>query len=221
MKQTGMWIVSGLFVVAMLGIAVWLCPHLPAQAPTHWDASGNVNGWMPRFWAAAIWPLTMLGMAVIYALLPVISPRRFEIAPFARVYGIIVLATLAFLVVVGTIALLVGAGYHISMDVVAPVAVGALLMVIGNFMGKFRKNFFVGIRTPWTLTSDVVWERTHRLAGWLFVLAGLVWIVGGLLHASIVVLVAAAAAAGFIPAVYSYFLYRRVEGSVSSAESER
>jgi len=87
-------------------------------------------------------------------------------------------------------------------------------------MGKFRKNFFVGIRTPWTLTSDVVWERTHRLAGWLFVLAGLVWIVGGLLHASPVVLVVAALAAGFIPAIYSYFLYRRVEGRGPPRESE-
>ncbi|HEX7326042.1 MAG TPA: SdpI family protein [Rhodanobacteraceae bacterium] len=212
MKQTGTWIVSGIFVVAMLGIAVWIYPHLPAQTATHWDANGNVNGWMPRFWAAAIWPLLMAGLAVMYALLPVISPRRFEIKPFARTYGIIVLATLAFLLVVGTIALLAGAGYHVSMGLVAPIAVGALLMVIGNFMGKFRKNFFVGIRTPWTLTSDVVWERTHRLAGWLFVLAGLVWIVGGLVHASPVVLVVAALAAGFVPAIYSYFLYRRVEG---------
>src|SRR6185312_6783385 len=98
---------------------------------------------------------------LIYALLPVISPRKFEIAPFARTYGIIVMATLAFLLVVGTTALLAGAGYHVSVELVAPIAVGALLMVIGNFMGKFRKNFFVGIRTPWTLTSEMVWERTH------------------------------------------------------------
>jgi len=220
MKQTGTWIVSGLFVVAMLGIAVWMYPHLPAQAPTHWDAHGNVNGWTSRFWAAAIWPLMMLGLALMLAVLPAISPRKFEIAPFARTYGVIVLATLAFLLVVGTIALLAGAGHHISVQLVVPIAVGALLMVIGNFMGKFRKNFFVGIRTPWTLTSDVVWERTHRLAGWLFVLAGLVWIAGGLLYASPVVLVVSALAAGFIPAIYSYFLYRRVEGSASSRESE-
>lgn len=210
MKQTGTWIVSVILAAVMLGVAVWIYPHLPAQAPIHWDLHGNVNGWMPRFWAAATWPLAMLGFALLFAILPVISPRRFEIKPFAHTYGIIVIATLAFLLAVGTIALLAGAGYHISMDLVAPVAVGALLMVIGNFMGKFRKNFFIGIRTPWTLMSDVVWERTHRLAGWLFVLAGLVCIVGGLLHASPVVLVIAALAASFIPAIYSYFLYQRV-----------
>ena len=154
----------------------------------------------------------MFGLAAVFAVLPIISPRKFEIAPFARTYGIIVLATLAFLLVVGTVALLAGAGHHVSVQLVAPVVVGALLMVIGNFMGKVRKNFFVGIRTPWTLTSDVVWERTHRLAGWLFVLAGLAWIVGGLAHVSPTVLGAIALAAGFTPAIYSYFLYRRVEG---------
>ena len=211
MKQTGTWIVSLVFVVLMLGVAVWIYPHLPAQAPVHWDAHGNVNGWMPRFWAAAIWPLVTAGMATVYALLPVISPRRFEIKPFVRAYGIIVLATLAFMLVVGTVALLAGAGYHVSVDVVAPVAVGALLMVIGNFMGKVRKNFFIGIRTPWTLTSDVVWEHTHRLAGWLFVLAGVAWVIGGLLHASPAVLVVAVLAAALVPAAYSYILYQRVE----------
>ena len=211
MKQTGTRIVSLLFVIAMLAIAAWIYPHLPAQTPSHWDADGNVNGWTPRFWAAAIWPLTMFGLAAMFAVLPIISPRKFEIKPFAHNYGIIVLATLGFMLVVGTVALLAGAGHHVSVQLVAPVAVGALLMVMGNFMGKFRKNFFVGIRTPWTLTSDLVWERTHRLAGWLFVLAGLVWIVGGLLHASITILVVAVVAAGFIPMVYSYFLYRRVE----------
>lgn len=212
MKQTGTWIVSLIFVAMMLGVAVWIYPHLPAQTPVHWDVHDNVNGWMPRFWAAAIWPLVMVGMAVAYALLPVISPRRFEIKPFARAYGIIVLATLAFMLVVGTVALLAGAGYHVSVDLVIPVAVGALLMVIGNFMGKFRKNFFIGIRTPWTLTSDVVWERTHRLAGWLFVLAGVVWVIGGLLNASPAVLVVAVLVAVLVPAIYSYVLYRRVEG---------
>lgn len=219
MKQTGTRIVSLVFVVVMLGVAVWTYPHLPARTAIHWDANGVANGWAPRFWAAAFPVLLMAGVALLLAILPIISPRKFEIAPFARVYGIIVMATLAFLLVIGTTALLAGAGHHVSVDLVAPIAVGALLMVIGNFMGKFRKNFFVGIRTPWTLTSDVVWERTHRLAGWLFVLAGLAWIVGGLLHASPAVLVVAALAAGFIPAIYSYFLYRRVEGPASSRGS--
>ncbi|HET7663309.1 MAG TPA: SdpI family protein [Rhodanobacteraceae bacterium] len=211
MKQTGTWVVSLIFVLVMLGVAVWIYPHLPAQTPIHWNAQGEANGWASPFWAAAFPVLMMAGLAMMFAVLPVISPRRFEIAPFARTYGIVVMATLAFLLVVGILALLAGAGYHVSMQLVAPIAVGALLMVIGNFMGKFRKNFFVGIRTPWTLTSDAVWERTHRLAGWLFVLAGLAWIVGGLANAPPAVMVIATLVAAFVPVVYSYLLYRRVE----------
>ncbi|MGH8184166.1 MAG: SdpI family protein [Rhodanobacteraceae bacterium] len=220
MKQTGTWIASAIFILAMLAVAVWIYPALPTSTVTHWGANGQPNGWMPRFWAAAIWPLLMLGMAVLFALLPVISPRKFEIKPFASTYGIVTLAVLAFLLVVGTTALLSGAGRHVAVDVVAPVAVGALLVLIGNFMGKFRKNFFVGIRTPWTLASDAVWERTHRLGGWSFVLAGLVWIVGGLLHATSTVLIAAVLAAAFVPAVWSYFLYRRIEGRLGSGRGQ-
>lgn len=132
MKQTGTRIVSLIFVAVMGGIAAWIYPHLPAQTAIHWDDHGVADGWAPRFWAAAFPVLLMAGLALLFAILPVISPRKFEIAPFTRVYGIIVLATLAFLLVVGTVALLAGAGYHVSMELVAPIAVGALLMVIGT-----------------------------------------------------------------------------------------
>ena len=210
--KTSTWVVSAVFVMAMLGVAVWVYPQLPAQTPIHWNAQGVANGWASPFWAATAPVLLMAGLAVLFAVLPIISPRKFEIASFARTYGVIALATLGVLLVVGTTALLAGAGHHVSVALIAPLAVGVLLMVVGNFMGKFRKNFFVGIRTPWTLTSDVVWERTHRLAGWLFVLAGLVWIAGALANVSPAVLVGAALVAGFVPVVYSYFLYRRFEG---------
>lgn len=221
MKPTHTLVVSTIFVLLILGVAVWVYPHLPAQAPIHWDAQGHVNGWAPRFWAAAIPVLVMAGLAVMFALLPVISPRKFEIRPFAHTYGIIVLATLAFMLVIGTVALLAGAGYPVSVQLVAPVAVGALLLVIGNFMGKFRKNFFVGIRTPWTLASDAVWERTHRFAGWLFMLAGLVWIVGGLAHVTPAALVVVTLVAALLPAAWSYFLYRRLEGHPQPPGSQR
>lgn len=180
MKRIGNWVVSLGFVVIMLGVAVWIYPHLPAQTPTHWDAQGNINGWMPRFWAAAMWVLVQAGIAVLTPLLPYIPLRKFEIGRFARVYGLMMLAIQGALLVIGVAALLAGAGYHVPIVMIATLVVDALFMVRGNYMGKFRKNFFLGIRTPWTLASDAVWEHTHRLAGWLFVLAGLAWIAAGL-----------------------------------------
>lgn len=220
MKPMRTLVVSALFVLITIGVGAWLYPRLPSEVPTHWSLGGQPNGWSPRFWAVAMWPLLIAGMTGLAVLLPVMSPRKFEIKPFADTYGILMLAIQAFLLVVGVYAMLAGAGYHVPIVLVGTLATGALFMVLGNYMGKLRKNFFIGIRTPWTLTSEVVWERTHRLAGWLFVLAGLVWIVGAVAHAAPMVMVIATLVAAFVPAVYSYFLYRRVEGRPYSRSSQ-
>jgi len=122
------------------------------------------------------------------------------------------LAIQGMVLVIGLAVLLAGAGYALPIPAIAMLAVGVLLMVLGNYMGKLRKNFFIGIRTPWTLASDAVWERTHRLAGWLFVLAGVVVVAGVLLGAAIWLPLAAIVAATLIPVVYSLWIYRRLDG---------
>lgn len=213
MMLTRTFLVSAAFLLIAVLAAVWLYPQLPAQVPTHWDLQGHVNGTMPRFWGAAFPALMILALAVITLLLPRISPRQFEIAPFAHVYGIVMLAIQGMMLVVGLSALLAGAGYAVPMPIIAMLSVGVLLMVLGNYMGKLRKNFFIGIRTPWTLASDAVWERTHRLGGWLFMLAGVVMVAGALLGAPAWLAPVAIAGAALVPCVYSYLVYRRLEAS--------
>jgi uncharacterized membrane protein len=87
-----------------------------------------------------------------------------------------------------------------------------MFMVIGNYFGKTRKNFFLGIRTPWTLASDEVWGRTHRLAGRLFILQGLIMFAGVLFEIPVAVLLGMVGVIVVVPVVYSYVVYRRVEG---------
>lgn len=106
--------------------------------------------------------------------------------------------------------LLAAAGYPVSVPRVVMLAVGALLMVLGNYLGKLRKNFFVGIRTPWTLSSDSVWERTHRLGGWLFFGAGLLIMLCAALGGPRWLVPALILTAALIPALYSLLIYRRV-----------
>ena len=197
------------FIIAVV-VAVWLYPRLPAEVPTHWDLQGRVNGTMSRFWGAAMPALAILGLAVLTWLLPVISPRRFEIKPFSQVFVLVMLAVQAFMLVVGVATLLSAEGYPVAMPEVAMLGAGALFLILGNYMGKLRKNFFIGIRTPWTLASDAVWERTHRLGGWLFMLAGLVMIVATLLGAPPSVAIGAIVAAALIPTVYSLVIYKRL-----------
>lgn len=218
MKPARTLIVSVIFAAIAVGVAIWLWPHMPARVPTHWDISGQPNGYTGRFWAVAMWPLLISGLAVVTVLLPAISPRRFEIRPFAGIYGALMLAIQGVMLVLGIAAMLAGAGHAVPMATIAPLTVGVLLMVLGNYMGKFRRNFFMGIRTPWTLASEAVWERTHRLAGWLFVLAGVAMVVTAPIHAmhwlSLVVVMVAC----LVPAVGSYFIYRRLEGRSSDGD---
>lgn len=213
MKLQRTLVVSVLFVLVAIGVGVWLYPHLPVEVATHWNGQGQADGWSARFWAVALWPLLIAGITVLKVVLPRISPRKFKIKPFAGVYGIWMLVMQAFVLVVGVCALLKGAGYRVPLSLIITLATGVLFMVFGNYMGKLRKNFFIGLRTPWTLASSAVWERTHRLGGWLFMLAGIAWVITGLTVApqrSMPWLVAAVLAAALIAYAYSYFIYRRL-----------
>ena len=102
------------------------------------------------------------------------------------------------------------------------VAVGLLLMIMGNFLGKVRKNFFLGIRTPWTLASDEVWAKTHRLGGWCFVIAGAFMAIMGVAAppSGMPWVIAVIVAIALVPVVYSYIAYRRIEGFAPDPDIE-
>ncbi|MGE5413536.1 MAG: SdpI family protein [Syntrophomonadaceae bacterium] len=184
---------------------------LPDPMPTHWNAAGQVNGWMPKFWGAYLVPMIMAAMWLLFLVLPKISPRGFEMEPFLRAWGILKVTVLALTAYIGV--LVIGAarkGGELSPTAIFA-ALGILFAVIGNLLGKVTRNFFVGIRTPWTLASEEVWYRTHRLAGKLFVAAGLFVAAASLLKLPIWPVFAALAVAGLVPVVYSYVIYRKLE----------
>lgn len=212
MKFTRSLLVSGAFVLIGLVVAAWLWPRLPAEVPTHWNVSGQVDGYTPRFWAAAFPPLGVLVLALLTGLLPAISPHRFRIGPFAPVFTGLMLVIQGFVLVFGVCMLLAGAGYGLPMPRIALLGVGALMTILGNYMGKLQRNFFIGIRTPWTLASEATWERTHRLGGKLLVLAGLFVLVGTAFGLPFWIGISCIVAAALIPAVYSFVIYRRLEG---------
>jgi uncharacterized membrane protein len=205
-------VVSAIFIAIAIGVAIWLYPSLPAQVPTHWDAHGQVNGYTPRFWAAAMPALIVLGLAILTAVLPYISPRRFEIKPFGAVFVLVMLLIQGIVLVITVVALLAGAGYSVPVAVITMLGVGLLFMVLGNYMGKLRKNFFIGIRTPWTLASDATWERTHRLGGWTFMAGGVLFVIAAFVNSAAVWLpVAAVVVAAGIPVAYSFIVYKQLE----------
>ena len=186
---------------------------LPVQVPIHWNAHGEVDGYGPRWMLFAIGPGLMGLELAIFALLPVLSPRRFEIESFRATYVRLVLAAVAFPAYL--LAVVLGAALTGRLDVSGAIlgGVSVLTLVIGNVMGKVRRNFFIGIRTPWTLASDRVWYATHRVAGKSMVLAGVaslgaaLW--GGL--AGTIAWIALILAGVMVPVAYSFVHYRALE----------
>ncbi len=220
MKLTRTDLLSVALVALSFGLAAALYTRLPELVPTHWDARGEVDGYTSKPWGPFLLPLTLAGVYALFFAIPRISPRGFRVERFQGVFATLQLTILSFLFLVTLLVLLAGIGVPVPLGHAVRAGAGVLFIIIGNFMGKLTKNFFVGIRTPWTLASDEVWLRTHRLGGKLFVASGLVLVVTGLLSGSIAPLLIAVAVASGVPVVYSYLLYRRIEGPKDGHSNE-
>lgn len=220
MRITRTAVLSWGLVVLAFAIAAAFYSSLPESVPTHWNAHGQPDGFTPKPWGPFVLPLVMAGVCLLLQVIPRISPRGYRIDRFQNVFEILLTAILAFLFLLTVLALFAGIGVPVPLVRAIPAGIGLLLVVLGNYMGKVMKNFFIGIRTPWTLASDEVWLRTHRLAGKLFVLAGIGLFVSALVGGGPVLLLVAVAIAVGIPAVYSYLLYRRIEGFKSGSPGQ-
>jgi uncharacterized membrane protein len=197
-------------VVAALLASAISYDRLPSEIPIHWNSSGEVDDTMAKPWGPFFLPLMMLGAAALFLVLPRISPRGWDIDGKGRGFRAIVMSTLLFLLALHLGTLAFALGYPVSIPILVTMLAGLLFIILGNYLGKVQRNFFIGIRTPWTLADEDVWFRTHRIAGRLFVIAGIFILVavpfaGERFAAALVV--AGALTAALIPAIYSYVIY--------------
>jgi uncharacterized membrane protein len=186
---------------------------LPGSMPTHWNTDGDVNGWSNKAFGAFLIPVMLAFFWLLIRFLPRIDPRA-NIEKFGAAFEGIFIAVMLFMLGLHIIVLRAALGHHIEMQRVVPIGIGALFVVIGALLPQAQPNWFVGIRTPWTLSSDVVWEKTHRLGGKVFVASGLLIILAAIVapgstHITMLVLIGTAAV---VLLFYSFFEWRR-EGS--------
>jgi uncharacterized membrane protein len=207
-SSTSAWLDVGI-VASAFAMTAMAYPSLPAVIPTHWNAAGVADGFMPKTVGAWLVPGVSAGTLALFLVLPLVSPRGFEMTGFSGAFAVMRRSVLVFLTFIHGVALLIGLGRDIDMTKAAWGGTGLLLAIIGNYFSKVRKNFFVGIRTPWTLANDEVWERTHRFGGRLWVPGGLLICLAGLAGQSAWLLPALLVMA-LVPCVYSYLIYRRV-----------
>ena len=202
----------GLVIAALaVALSIWAYPQLPPTVATHWSLNGTPDGYSSRPWALAIIPVTLVIMTVIFNVLPKIDPRHENYAKFLSSYWLIANAVIVFLLVAHGLIIAAGLGFAIKIDRLMPLGIGLLFVFLGNFLTRVEPNWFVGIRTPWTLSSDTVWRRTHRTGGWVFVIGGLVLASTALLPRSafLPLLIATIVIMPAIPIVQSYVLWKR------------
>ncbi|AGN01849.1 hypothetical protein L593_09520 [Salinarchaeum sp. Harcht-Bsk1] len=216
--RTTRYVGGGLVLLGVLaGVLAW--PELPATMDVHWNASGEADGTAPRAVGALLLPAVAAILLGVFDQLPRIDPLGENVADFRGYYDGFVLLLVAFLIGVHGVVLAANLGFDVPLSPVVLVATGGFLAYVGLLMRHAEPNWFVGVRTPWTLSSEEVWRRTHALAGWLFALAGVALAVAGVLGwlldaegAMTTAVLGIVLVASFVPVGYSYYLYRSLGG---------
>lgn len=172
-------ILSGVVVLAMLAVSSYVWGQIPAgeQVCVHWNAAGVCDDFGSKFTGIFLMPLMTLGLVGLFAIIPRIEPRASHIAQSRKAYLAVWAVMLLFLLGFHIVLMLNLLGRNVDISIYAPFLVGVMFIVIGNYLGKVRSNFMFGIRTPWTLSSEMSWNKTHRLGGKLFVLLGILFVV--------------------------------------------
>lgn len=170
-------IYSLIITIAAFGLTICFYNKLPEQIPIHWNWAGEVDNYANKSLGAFFAPIAMVLIWMGMLILPKIDPKKENYNKFQSSYEIVIGVIVTFLFGLQMALILISLGYNISMNKIIMLMMGIMFMIIGNYLPKAKSNFFYGIKTPWTLSSEVSWRKTHRLGGKLFVLSGIVTII--------------------------------------------
>lgn len=222
MTSAQRWTIAFLAIAPAI-LAVALRPHMLASVPIHYNINGQADGFTTPRNAVIFWSLLTTGVGLLLLGGPLIMPMRANFQRFGLFYGRMAIALMVGIACITLVGLLDSIGRHIPITAAMTLILGGMLACIGNWMGKIRRNFWCGFRTPWTLANDVVWERTHRVGARLMVLFGLAMAISGLLMPSwvaVVVTLAGAIALAAWSFIYSAWLYHHLGAVDDMARAE-
>ena len=193
---------------------LWALPRLPERVPVHWNLAGEADGFGAAWPHAVVPPLVGLACWALVLLFPLVDPLRRNYARFPGTLKLVRWLLPLMSVAVHATVTLSGLGLPVDHGATVRAIMAVFFVVLGNSMAKIRHNWFVGIRTPWTIASEEVWTRTHRLAAPIWVGGGLVQLVGAFLpgRAGEVLFPATLGAMVLVPIAYSYLAFRRLAG---------
>lgn len=204
-----------LLIIAAFAISFYYYPMLPDKIPTHWNFKGEIDGYSGKTAGAYMMPIMNLGMYILFIFLPALDPKRENYKLFESTY--IYFRYIFHIFFFGMHLMIIAAalGYPVDTGRLVMIGVSLLFMLMGNVMGRLKHNYFVGIRTPWTLANEEVWRRTHRLGAYLWTGFGLLGAILAFLKVNlgwIFILVLMLPA--FIPIVYSYLIFNKLKNKI-------
>ncbi|HEY3311163.1 MAG TPA: SdpI family protein [Anaerolineales bacterium] len=197
-----------ILLATLAGLLLW--NKLPDPMASHWNEYDQVNGYMSRFWGVFLMPTVTTGMLLLFLIIPSIDPLKANVQKFRDTFNTFITLIIAFMIYIYALSLIWNLGYTgFRMSTAMLPAMGLLFIFVGILISRAKRNFFIGIRTPWTLSSDAVWDQTHRVGGKLFIAAGVISMLGAFFrdYAFWFILVPVIGVSLF-SVIYSYILYQ-------------
>ncbi len=208
-KLTTILVLILIAAAVLAGALFW--DQLPESMASHWNENDQVDGYISKFWGVWMMPLMTLGMFGIFLLVPVIDPLKANIAKFRNIFNLLILLITAFMLYIHGLTLAWNLGYEFRMSSAMLPFMGILFVFMGYMLRQAKRNWFIGIRTPWTLSSDTVWDKTHQLGSVLFIASGVLAFLGAFFGGTIALyltLIPMLGSALFV-VIYSFVLYQR------------
>ena len=193
-------------------IAIWFYSAMPEQMASHWNSAGEVDGHMSKFWGLLLMPIISSAMLLLFLAIPRIDPLKRNIKKFMKYYDWFIFLIIVFMLYIYALTISWNLGYKFNMTLMILPALGILFIYLGFLTEHAKRNWFIGIRTPWTLSSEKVWNKTHKLGGKMFKIAGVIALFGVVFqkYAMWLILIPVLIA-GLYPAIYSYFAYQKLK----------
>jgi len=171
-------LISWIIIIILFVTSLYFYTILPDKITTHWNSSGVPNGTMSKEWGLFLIPLITLVIFILFILIPKIDPLRKNIEKFLIYFDSFILIFILFMFYIHMITIIWNLGIKINMNLLLIPAIGFLYIYIGILLRQVKQNWFIGIRTPWTLSNKVVWDKTHKLGSKLFIISGIITLIG-------------------------------------------
>ena len=204
-------ILTCLLCLLPMALGLYFYKDLPDQMPIHWNAAGEVDGYAPKALAVFGFPVFFSALELLMFFVILNDPKKQNQSNIMRQLGFWSLPVIGIIVYTATI--FAGLGYDLPMETIAMLLVGVIFVVVGNYMPKAKQNYTIGIKLPWTLDDTENWNKTHRLAGFLWVIGGIVFLVGAFLPGGAILTIGVVMVMALVPTIYSYLLYRKKQKS--------